>query len=100
MRGEHEPRGAEPALRRVVILEGLLHRREALGLAQALYRRDLGAVDGRDRRQARPARLAVDEDGAGPAAALLAPGLGARDVELVAEHPQEGGQRQARDVVL
>ena len=83
-----------------MVVERLLHRRQALGLAEALDRGDLGAVDGGDRGQARAARLAVDEDGAGAAAALLAAGLRARDVELVAEDPQERRERRARDLVL
>ena len=83
-----------------MVVERLLHRRQALGLAEALDRRDLGAVDGGDRGQARAARLAVDEHGAGAAAALLAAGLRARDVELLAEDAQERRERRARDLVL
>src|SRR6185437_13349292 len=100
MRREDEAGGAEPALRGVVILKGLLNRREALGLAEALDRGDLGAVDRRDRGQARPARLAVDEDGAGPAAALLAAGLRARDPELLTQDVEQRPERMALDLAL
>src|SRR5207253_9371052 len=62
--------------------------------------RDLRAVDGRDRRQARAPRLAVAEDRAGPAPALLAAGLRARHVELVAQYVQERGERRAEDLLL
>src|SRR5207248_9673789 len=50
----------------------------------------------RDRRQTGAPRLAVDEDGAGAAAALLASRLRARDVELVAQDVQERRERRAR----
>ena len=99
-RGDDHARRAEAALRGVVVVERGLHRRELLRLAEAFERRDRRAVDRRDRRQARPARLAVDEHGARAAAALLAAGLRARDLELLAQHVQERGERRARDLVL
>ena len=83
-----------------MVVERRLHRRQRLGLAEALERRDLGAVDRRDGGQARAARLAVDEHRARAAAALLAAGLRARDVELVPEDVQERRERRARDVLL
>ena len=99
-RGDDHPGRAEAALRGVVVVERGLHRRERLGLAEALERRDRRAVDRRDGRQARAARLAVDEHGARAAAALLAAGLRARDLELLAQDVQQRRERRARDLVL
>ncbi len=93
LRGEHHPARAEAALGGVVVRERLLHDAEAPGRAEALDGRDLGAVDGRDGRQARAPRAAVDEHGAGAAAALLAAGLRARDPELLAQHVEQRGER-------
>ena len=76
--GEHHPGRAEAALRGVVVDERLLDRREALGCAEPLDRRDLAAVRVGDGEEARAARLAVDEHRAGAAAALVAAGLRAR----------------------
>jgi len=67
-------------------VEGCLHGRELLRRAKPFDRRDRGPINGGKREQARPARLAVDEDGAGSAAALLATRLGARDPQLLAKH--------------
>ena len=55
-----------------------------------------GALDVDERRQAGAARLAVDQHGAGAAAALLAAGLGGREPELLAQDLQQGRQRLAR----
>src|SRR5205823_2274769 len=93
VRRDQEARGAEAALRAVLLVEGLLHRGESLGRPEPLDRRHLGAVERRERQQARAPRLAVDEDGARAAAALLAAGLGARDRELLAQHLEERCQR-------
>src|SRR5206468_441319 len=96
MRGDQHAGRAEAALHPVVVDERLLDRREPLGRAEPLDRQDLGAVDRRDGDEARAARLAVDEHGAGAAAALLAAGLGARDPELLAEDVEERCERWAR----
>src|SRR5260221_6933417 len=99
-RREHHARRAEAALRCVQLMERGLHGREALGLAEAFERRDRRAVDRRNRRETRTPRLAVDENGARAAAALLAAGLRARDLELLAQDVQQWRERRTRDVVL
>src|SRR5581483_4083057 len=95
--GDHHPRRAEAALRGVVVVERLLHGGHPLRRAEALHGGDRGALDGRDRQQARTARLAADEDGARAAASLLAARLRARDPELLAQHLEERRQRRAGD---
>src|SRR5581483_1305498 len=100
MRGDEEARRAEAALRAVLLVEGGLDGREARGRAEALHGRDGGALHVRERQEARAARLPVDEDGAGAAAALLAAGLGAGDPELLAKRGQERGERRAVEVAL
>ena len=96
---DHHPRGAEAALRGVVVRERLLHGRQRLRRPEPFDRGHLGAGDRADGREARPARLAVDEDGAGAAASLLAAGLRARDRELLAEDVEQRRERRARDLV-
>ncbi len=95
-RREDEARRAEAALGGVVLVEGGLHAGEVVGRADALQRDDRRALDVDDRRQAGAARLAVDQDGARAAAALLAAGLGGRQPELLAQDLQQGRQRVAR----
>ena len=73
------PRGAEPALGGVRLMECGLNGREIAGGPEALDRGDLSPVDRGHREQAGAPRLAVDEDGAGSAAALLAARLRAQD---------------------
>src|SRR5207253_1473451 len=67
---------------------------------EALDGRDRRALDVRERQQAGAARLAVDEDGARAAAALLAAGLGAGDPELLAERGEQRRERWAAEVAL
>ena len=86
---QQETGGAEAALRGVMLVESRLHGRKLVGRAEALDGRDRRSLDSRERQETRPARLAVDEDRAGAAATLLAAGLWAREVELLAEHVQE-----------
>ena len=99
-RGHHHARRAEAALRRVLVVERLLDRRQADAVREALERRDLGALDRDERRQAGAPRLAVDEHGAGAAAALLAAGLRRRDVELLAQDAQERGEGVGADLLF
>src|SRR5439155_15140183 len=96
--GEQEPRRAETALHPVVVDEGLLNRGEILGGADPLHRGDLRPVHARKGKQARPPRLAVDEDRAGTASALLTAGLGARDPELLAQDDEQGREQRALDL--
>ncbi len=49
---DHHARRAEAALRGVVVVERRLNGRQRFGFTEALDRRDLGAVDRRDRREA------------------------------------------------
>src|SRR6185437_9832343 len=75
-------------------------RREVLRLAEALNRGDRRALHGSEGRQAGAAGRAVDEHGARAAPTLLATRLRARDLELLAEHAQERGQRRAPELAL
>jgi len=86
-------RGAIPALGGVAVVEGRLNRGGALGGPDPLDRCDLGIADHADRQQAGPARLAVDQHGAGATATLLAPGLGAGEVEILAQDRQQRRRR-------
>src|SRR5205823_2995639 len=99
-RCEDHPRCAEAALCGVAIVERRLDGGHALCLAEALERRDRGAVDGHDRCETRATRLPVDEHGAGATTALLAARLRARDLELLPQNVEERGERRARDFLL
>ena len=57
---------------------------------------DLAAVGLHGQHQARVDRLAVDDDGAGAAVADVAPELGAGQLELVAQHPEQRRFRRHR----
>ena len=86
--------GAEAALQRVVALERRLQDAEAAGRwREAFHRPDLAAVDLHGEREAGARRLAVDDDRAGAADAVLAADMGAGCADLVA---QEIGQQQPR----
>src|SRR5262249_256626 len=98
-RREDHPRGAEAALRAILLVEGGLDPGHVLRGAQPLERGDRRAVQRGERGQAGAPRLAVDQNGAGPAAALLAAGLGAGDSELLAENVEQRGERRAGDLV-
>ena len=71
----HDEAGrAESALQPVRLAERLLHRAErAVGRADALDGRDVGAVGLHREHEARTHRLAVEEDRARAAHAMLAP---------------------------
>ena len=89
-----EPRCAEAALEAVALGERLLHRAEVLGVvADPLDGGDLVRLGRDGEHQARPHRLAVDEDGARAADAVLAADVGAGEAEVVA---QEVGEEAAR----
>jgi hypothetical protein len=84
--GGDEPRGAEPALQRVALVEGLLHRpHPAVRGAQALDRGDRGTVEGDREQQAGPHRCAVDQHRAGAADPVLAPDVGAGEPHVVTQ---------------
>src|SRR5439155_13028101 len=87
--------GAEAALHAVVVDERLLHGSQSVRRADALDRRHLGAVDRGDWEEAGSARLAVDQNRARAAAALVASRLRARDPELLAQDVEQRGQKRA-----
>ena len=69
-----DARGAEAALKPVLLVKRLLNRMKVLGVGrQALDGGDLATVDLDGQEQARPHRHAVEQDGAGAADAVLAP---------------------------
>src|SRR6185437_11080055 len=84
--GDDKAGGAEPALKRGMLEEFLLHRVERIAVGDALDRRDRPPL-GLDREhQARAGDVAVDDDGAGAAIARAAAFLAAGQPELVAQH--------------
>jgi hypothetical protein len=70
-------------------MECRLQRVEMRCVSESLEGCDSGAVSEHGRCQARSARLAVNENGAGSTAPLLAASLGPGDVELVAQYVQQ-----------
>jgi hypothetical protein len=76
------------ALRHVLLDPGLLHGMQALA-RQALDRDHAAVPDGAHRQRARSDRLSVQVHGAGPAQPGAAPVFGAREPQVVAEHPEE-----------
>src|SRR5712692_6408174 len=88
-RGAHQlARLAVAALRHALGEPRALQRVHAIG-REALDRRDRFALHARDRHQAGEHALAVDVHHAGAALARAAAELGARDLQLLAQHPQE-----------
>src|SRR5262249_29710740 len=85
-------RRAEAALKPIVANERFLHGVQAAVTRQTLDRRHLAAVALRRPRQARQHALAVGQDRAGPAPPLVAPLLGAGQLEPI---PQRVQQRHA-----
>ena len=92
--GHQEAGRAEAALQAVRLPERLLQRVELAGpRRQPLDRRQLAAVGLHGEHQAGAHRLAVEQDRAGAAHAVLAADVGAGQAQLVA---QEVGEQQAR----
>ena len=83
-------RRAVAALQGVGLREGLLHRMEAAVLLQAFDGGDGLAADGTHARLARATGDAVQQDRAGAALPLAAAVLGPGEVQLVAQHAQQG----------
>jgi hypothetical protein len=79
------PRRAEAALQRVVLVERLLQRRELFGVGQSFDRLDGAAVGLHRQHQAAAHDLAVHADGAGTAHAVLAADVRAGEAELLAQ---------------
>ena len=88
-RRHDEARRAEPALHRAGVRERLLHGMELAVRGEPFDRDDLVAVGLRGEHEARAHELAVEEDGARSALALLARVLRAGKLEPVAERREE-----------
>ncbi len=98
-RQHQEARRAEAALQAVVIDEGLLQRMQRLAIGEPFDGADLPAV-GLDREhQAGADRLAVEDDGAGAADAVLAADMGAGLAAVVADRIDQRLARLDADVV-
>ena len=82
-------RRAIAALEGVVVHEGLLQRMQRATLAQALDRDDVRAIARYGERQAAVDSLAVDQDRAGAALAMVAAFLGAGQVLLLAKQIEQ-----------
>ena len=91
--GDQHSRRAESALQRVLAVEGGAQLDRDLVVIEALDRRDVGAAAGAGEGDARADRLAVDEQGAGPANPMLATQMRACEVERLA---QEVGEMPTR----
>src|SRR5258708_24026145 len=76
------------ALHDIVAHPGILHRASDPVVADGLDRRELAAGDGRHRRHAGAALLAVDVHRASPAYGDAAAELGAAEAERIAQHPE------------
>ncbi len=109
--GHHQAGRAEAALHGAGLDERPLHVGRRTGLGEALDRRDGEADRARRQHEARAHQLAVDEDAARPALALLARALGAVEPEPLAQHVQQalaepgvgdrvGGAVDVEDVLL
>src|ERR1700730_12692920 len=81
-------RGA--ATGRATLREGLLERVEATAVGHALDVLDVSPLDLHGQRQTRQHGLTVHEHGAGATLAQLAPVLGARQAEVLAQHLEQG----------
>ncbi len=98
--GGDEARRAEAALQRMALVEGLLHRpHAAVGRPAALDGRDGCAVEGDREHQAGPHRVAVDEDRAGAADAVLAADVRAGEPQVVPQRVGEQPAGRQREVV-
>src|SRR3546814_7769142 len=80
------PRRAEARLQGVMLDEGCLERVEFTMAGNPLYRRDLRSILHRSQREAGEDAAPADQDGTGAARALVAPLLGAGQVEPLAQH--------------
>src|SRR4029077_3769056 len=95
---DDESRRAEAALQGRVLEEFLLYRVQLVALGDALHRCDLAAFGFGPEHQARADDLAVEDDGARAAIARAAAFLAAGQVELVAQHVEQGLLRLAEEL--
>ncbi len=86
-------RGAEAALKRIMLDEGGLHGVEPVALGKPLDRGDLAALGHDRQRQARQRPAAVDMHRAGAAFAAVAALLGPGQAEMVPERVEERDAR-------
>ena len=94
-RGHQQAGGADAALRRAMLQEGGLQRRQS-PVGKTLDCPHRAALDRGRRHQASAGRRAVDEHRAGAAIARVAANLGAGEPEIVAQHgrqPRHGMDR-------
>ena len=84
------PRRAVPALEAVMRHERHLQRMQPLALRQPLDRHDLPPLILDRQCEAAIDPLAIDQHGAGPAGALVAALLGARQSEMITQQVEEG----------
>ena len=94
------PGRAVAALGGAQLGEGLLQRVEPAAVGHALDGLDLASLALDGQRQAGEHRLAVDQHGARAALAQLAAVLGAGEVELLAQHLEQGLVRRREDIAL
>ena len=88
--GEEDARRAVAALGRAQLREGLLQRVQLAAIGHPLHRLDLAALALDGQGQAGQHGLAVHQHRAGAALPQLAAVLGAREVEVLAQHLEEG----------
>src|SRR5215831_16009697 len=87
--GDHAGR-AEPALQGVMLSERFLQRRKIGVVGESFYRHDLAAVSLHRQHPAGAHGRAIEENGAGPAHAMLASDMGSGEAELVAQAIRKG----------
>src|SRR5882757_1045485 len=88
--GEDLPWRAVPALKRVMVDEGLLHRVQlAVGLGEALDCRDIFALRACCQSEARQNTAPVDQYRASPALSVIATLLGSRETDVLAKRVRQ-----------
>ena len=92
-RRHQHSRRAEPALKTVLFAKLGLDRIQLIRRAQALDRHDISTIGSHSQRQARANAVAIHEDGAGPANAVLAADMRPGKPDGVAD---EIGKQQTR----
>jgi hypothetical protein len=92
--------GAEPTLKAMVIVKGLLQRMQLPILAsQALDRSDDGAISLHGKHKATTYRLSVDQHRAGATNTVLATDMGSSEINLMTQAIGQGKSRLDLNVV-
>src|SRR5262249_16645858 len=91
---------AEPALGRLFLDEGALHRPWICDRAEAFERPDPGALEDGNRNDAREYRPPFDEHGTRAALAQAAAVFGTVQLQVIAQHVEQGRCRIDVDLVL